>query len=142
MTKLSKIPANEIGIQIIDASDGLSYFVGATSEAAGGQCGHCQAVIWVHGRLNRILTEPYPRELPDTGPEYRAYRKDKIRRFLDSLPQCPVCGYHNYNRFITRGELACFPEDCKNLSIEKINPSAAQIWLWEDDISPNELRKN
>jgi hypothetical protein len=44
--------------------------------------------------------------VPEWGPGYTEYYLGKISRFLASMPACPICGNHAFDRFVNN---AAFP---------------------------------
>lgn len=70
------------------------------SEALGAQCGNCNTIVWVTGYSDPILNEKKPNNIPDSGPIYREYYQNNLKRFLHSLPRCPHCHQQAYDLFI------------------------------------------
>ena len=57
-------------------------------------------IVWITGRSDPILNEKKPDNIPDSGPMYRAYYQNNLKRFLKSLPACPHCHQQAYDLFI------------------------------------------
>lgn len=70
-----------------------------SSEAMGGQCANCHTIVWITGRNDPILNEDAA-NIPDSGPLYREYYQNNIKRFLQSLPCCSNCHQQSYDLFI------------------------------------------
>ena len=74
--------ANEVGIQpaYIKGKEkhGLCYFTWHDSDAVGGQCAECHTIVWVDPRLNAILTEQKPDEVPTSGEGSSKYYENMI----------------------------------------------------------------
>ncbi|MCG6036398.1 hypothetical protein [Acinetobacter oleivorans] len=70
-----------------------------SSEAVGAQCANCHTILWIIGRNDPILNEDNT-SIPDSGPVYREYYQNKLKRFLKSLPPCPACHQQAYDLFI------------------------------------------
>lgn len=102
--KIRLVAASEIGVEPARIRshevDGIIYFTWPDSPAVGAQCGNCHSIVWVDQRLNPILNEARPAEVPESGQGYREYQAGKIRRFLASMPACPHCGGSSFDRFI------------------------------------------
>ncbi len=117
---------------------GLVYFMdGHSSDAVGAQCKHCHTVIWVNARLDPILNKKHPDNIPDSGEAYRRYYKDKLKRFLNSMPVCPVCGNQKYDRFINNVEFPRFADGTEFYEIDEdadeipVNADNVKIWWLE-----------
>ncbi|MCA2015847.1 hypothetical protein LDJ79_06970 [Vibrio tritonius] len=100
LIKASDLKVKPVKIQGMEER-GLLYLVWEDANIAGGQCSECNTIIWVNSRLDPILAEKKPDEVPDSGDRYRIYFQNKISRFLDNLPSCPVCGKKKHNRFVS-----------------------------------------
>ncbi len=69
------------------------------AEPLGAQCTNCHTILWITGRNDPILNED-DSNIPDSGPIYREYYKNKLKRFLSSLPFCPNCHQQAYDLFV------------------------------------------
>lgn len=80
---VSLVTARSIGVEpaLIRGEEvqGLMYFTWDDAPVAGAQCAKCNEVIWVDQRLDEILNERKPIDVPESGPGYRAYKEEKIR---------------------------------------------------------------
>lgn len=65
---------------------GLQYGINEyeRAEPLGAQCTNCHTILWITGRNDPILNED-DSNIPDSGPIYREYYKNKLKRFLSSL---------------------------------------------------------
>lgn len=101
---ISRVLAAKIGVEpaLIRGreDEGLIYFTWADSPVVGAQCANCNAILWVDQRRNAILSETKPADVPESGSGYRRYVEGKICGFLASMPGCPHCGQHNFDRFV------------------------------------------
>lgn len=89
--------------------DGIVFFTWPDSPAVGAQCGSCHSIVWVDQRMNLVLNEAKPVDVPESGRGYRVYQMAKIQRFLSSIPACPQCGSTNFDRFINNVTHPRFP---------------------------------
>jgi len=138
---ISRVLAAKIGVEpalIRDHQDkGLIYFTWEDSPVVGAQCANCNFILWVNQQKDVILTENKPADVPESGPGYRIYAEEKIRRFLDSLPNCPQCGQHNFDRFVNNVNYPRFPggeELGKNISstdVLKVDAENIEVALLE-----------
>lgn len=79
-------------------------------EPHGAQCGFCFTILWITGRSDPILNEKIPENVPDYGPGYTKYHREKLNRFLRSLPTCPECNKQAYDLFINNVTLMRFED--------------------------------
>lgn len=134
---ISRIPAAKIGIEPAlirgHESQGLMYFTWADTPVIGAQCAICNTIVWVDPRKNTILSEPKPADIPESGPGYRAYAEEKNRRFLASMPSCPQCGQHHFDRFVNNVNYPRFPngeelgEDVSSADIVKVDAESVEV---------------
>jgi hypothetical protein len=116
---------------------GLNFFLCHDSCSVGAQCKHCHTIVWVNGRLNFILSENLPANIPSSGEEYRKYYMDKLNRFLLSVPPCPCCGKSDYNKFINNVEYPRFVDGSEltnvsyNTEVINIDPKKSEVWFWD-----------
>lgn len=130
--------ANEVGIQPAYVKGmeqhGLCYFTWHDSSAVGAQCNCCNNIVWVNSRTNPILNEQKPDSVPDSGEGYQKYYKNKLKRFLKSLPSCPSCGNIEYDRFINNVSYPRFPDglqfDDKDGNVELLNADDNKIEIY------------
>jgi len=116
---------------------GLYFYTDYGSEALGGQCSVCHTIIWVFGRKHPILSENAD-SVPDSGPVYRAYYQDNLKRFLLSLPPCPSCGETKYDLFINN--VACprladgtdISNYRRRANLIPVDPNSVQVWWLEN----------
>lgn len=117
--------------------DGVVYFTWPDSPVVGGQCSSCHTIVWVDQRLDPILNEAKPSEVPESGEGYREYQDGKILRFLASMPACPHCGNLKFDRFINNVNYPrfpngkSFPEAVSNLDLIKEDPQSALVYFSE-----------
>jgi len=133
-------PASEVGIVPAYIKDlkkhGLCFFVDNhhKSNAIGAQCKYCHIIVWVNARLDTILSEKHPSNIPNSGEAYRNYYKDKLKRFLNSVPTCPGCGNQDYDRFINSAEFPRFADGTEFYEIDEdadeIPANADEIKIW------------
>ncbi|MBX9346367.1 hypothetical protein ACFFU8_21185 [Chromobacterium piscinae] len=101
---IKEVMASRLGIEPAHIRsyelDGLVYLTWADSLVVGAQCRICYSIIWVDQRVNPVLSEPKPNVVPDYGGGYYEYQKEKVHRFLASMPACPKCGGEDFDRFI------------------------------------------
>ncbi|QNX89152.1 hypothetical protein H2788_08705 [Acinetobacter seifertii] len=115
MRALHQVAANRIGVIPYYLNKyqqhGLQYQPQRDSQAepTGGQCGNCYTIVWITGRNDPILNED-DSNIPDSGPIYREYYKNKIKRFLSSLPPCPNCHQQAYDLFVNNTTLTRFED--------------------------------
>jgi hypothetical protein len=139
--RLSRVFAQEVGIEpamIRGREDqGLIYFTWAETPVVGAQCGNCNFILWVNQRNNGILSGKRPAEIPESGPGYRVYAEGKIARFLASMPSCPNCGHHEFNRLINNvnyprfskgGELG---ENVSSADVIKVDGGTIEVTVLE-----------
>lgn len=118
---------------------GLFFCGELHSEYIGGQCAHCNTIIWVANRSDPILSAPPPADMQDAGPEWTQYFYARHNRFLKSLPSCPECGRRHYDRFIWGGTWARFADGSEfdvNTMVERLvelDPSTVDVWVLEED---------
>lgn len=135
------VPASEIGVEPARIRahelDGIIYFTWPESPVVGAQCGGCNSIVWVNQRLNPILNEVKPYEVPESGQGYREYQAAKIQRFLASMPACPQCGSSNFDRFINNVNYPRFPngkelpEDISSADLMREDDRAIAVYLAE-----------
>lgn len=138
MNKFRLRKASEVGVQpaYIKGMEqhGLCYFTWHNSDAVGAQCACCNNIVWVDSRLNEILNEQKPNEIPDSGDGYREYYTNKLDRFLNSLPSCPLCGKTKYDKFINNVSFPRFPDgitfndELNNIELINEDPDNIEIW--------------
>jgi ribosomal protein S27AE len=139
MTGIIQISAREAGVEPALISDcethGLVFFTWAEAPVIGAQCGHCHTILWIDPRADRILDEAKPDTVPDHGTGYRLYYEDNLKRFLGSLPPCPNCGKHAFNRFINNVQWCRFsdgteiPEDIAPERIILQPADSCLVWM-------------
>lgn len=106
MRSLHQVAASEIAVVPYYLNgyqqNGLQYGVNEyeRAEPLGAQCANCHTILWITGRSDPILNETKPKNIPDSGPIYREYIQDNLKRFLNSLPSCPHCYQQAYDLFI------------------------------------------
>ena len=118
---------------------GLCYFTWPESYSVGGQCKFCNTILWIDPRESSILVESKPEGVPECGDGYRKYYKNKIDRFLKSLPSCPVCGRRAHDRFINNVSFPRFSDGTEfddSGSVELINKDPASVEVWWVDGDP------
>lgn len=79
------------------------------AEPLGAQCGNCHTIVWITGRSDPILNED-DSKISDSGPVYREYIRNKLKRFLKSLPVCPHCHQQAYDLFVNNVTLTRFED--------------------------------
>lgn len=136
---ISRVPAAKIGVEpalIRGREDqGLMYFTWADSPVVGAQCATCNTIVWVNPRKDAILNEPKPADVPESGSGYRAYAEEKIRRFLASMPSCPQCGQHRFDRFVNNVNYPRFPsgqelgENVTAADVVKVDAESVEVAL-------------
>ena len=105
MRSLHQIAASEIAVVPYYLKGyqqhGLQYGINEHErvEPLGAQCTNCHTILWITGRNDPILIEDNT-SIPDSGPVYREYYQNKLKRFLKSLPPCPACHQQAYDLFI------------------------------------------
>lgn len=115
---------------------GLCFFVDNhhNGNAVGAQCKYCHTIIWVNARLDPILSERQPDNIPDSGEAYRNYYKDNLKRFLNSMPTCPVCGKQDHDLFINNVEFPRFADGTEFYEIDEdaneIPADSNEIKIW------------
>lgn len=115
MRALHQVAASEIAVfpyyledcQQHGALYGINQYERA--EPLGAQCGNCHTIVWITGRSNPILNED-DSKIPDSGPVYREYIRNKLKRFLKSLPVCPHCHQQAYDLFVNDVTLTRFED--------------------------------
>lgn len=142
VSELKQIMASEVGVRPYQIkgyeAHGLLYSNYYGSDACGVQCGNCHIIVWFNPREISIFQQKKPDYVPDSGPGYKAYRHDRHRRFMKSLPLCPVCGKQAYDLFVNNRTLVRFedgtpwPEHEKNEQIVNIDPQTIKIWWYEE----------
>ncbi|MDV8150999.1 hypothetical protein [Acinetobacter pittii] len=106
MRSLHQVAASEIAVVPYYLKGyqqhGLQYGINEyeRAEPLGAQCTNCHIILWITGRNDPILNETKPKNIPDSGPIYREYIQDNLKRFLNSLPSCPHCYQQAYDLFI------------------------------------------
>lgn len=138
---ISLVLATSIGVEpaLIRGreDEGLIYFTWADSPAVGGQCANCNGILWVDQRRNLILSEAKPADVPESGLGYREYSEEKIRRFLTSMPSCPHCGQHNFDRFVNNVNYPRFlsgeelGEHVSSADVLKVDTENVEVALFE-----------
>jgi hypothetical protein len=136
---ISRVPAVTIGVEpalIRGYEDqGLIYFTWADTPVVGAQCANCHAIVWADQRSNAILSEATPSGVPTSGPGYRAYAEDKIRRFLGSLPSCPHCGQRHFDRFVNNVNYPRFAnggvlrENIARVDVIPVSAEDVEVWV-------------
>ncbi|MCW8128707.1 hypothetical protein [Microbulbifer halophilus] len=144
MAELRLRTAGNIGIQpsYIKGMEnsGLCYFIWDDDcDVVGGQCSHCNTIIWTSPRSNPILSERKPSNVPDSGKGYRKYYEDNLQRFLDSLPNCPECGKTDHDLFINNTSFPRLKDGTSpdysqiNIELENRDPNSVKVWWLEAD---------
>jgi hypothetical protein len=143
MVNIRRRLAEDIGIQpaYVEGLEehGLCYFLWPESSSVGVQCKYCNTILWVDSRENKILSEPKPHDVPEYGDGYRNYHKEKLERFLQSLPSCPDCGKRVYDKFINNVSFPRFSDglelDDRNGDIElkNVDPGSVEVWWVDND---------
>lgn len=142
MRELIKYPAKKISVAVrylFDDPSRKKLFRGKLhTEYVGGQCAHCNTIIWVIDRSDPILGTPPPSNMPDVGPEWTQYFYARHDRFLKSLPPCPECGRQHYDRFVWDGAWARFSDGSEfdvDTMVEKLvelDPATVDVWVLEN----------
>lgn len=115
-------------------NEGYMYFTWADRPSVGAQCAQCNSIVWVNQRKNAVLSEVVPSSVPDSGPAYRAYHEDNIRRFLLSVPPCPKCDGVVFDRFVNNVSFPRFPsglelrEDMAGSDILKVDAENVEVF--------------
>ena len=96
--------------------------------------------------------ETKPKNIPDSGPIYREYIQDNLKRFLRSLPACPNCHQQTYDLFVHTTTLTRFedgssypkyPEEYYGVDEErsaKVKDKA--VWWYGDEAEAKRLNLN
>lgn len=136
---ISRVLAAKIGVEpaLIRGHEdqGLIYFTWADSPVVGAQCASCNTILWVNQRRNAILSELKPADIPESGLGYRRYAEEKNRRFLASMPHCPQCGQHNFDRFVNNVNYPRFPGgeelggNISSADLVKVDPESVEVAL-------------
>ena len=142
MANLKKIMASDVGVRPYQIKGyenlGLLYTISYDAIACGAQCGYCYQILWFNNREMSVLKEKKPDSIPNSGPEYTAYYHNKLKRFMNSLPPCPVCGQRAYDLFVNNRTLVRFedgtpwPEHEKDEVIIDVDPKTIKIWWYEE----------
>lgn len=142
--KFRLLSAKEVGVEphLIKGYEkhGKVYFLWHDSGAVGAQCSSCHTIVWTDGRLNKILTQTKPSDIPPSGNKYRQYHLAKISNFLNSLPNCPKCHANRYDLFINNvnyprfADGTPFPADNSNVEPIKLDPTETNVW-WVEECS-------
>ncbi len=115
---------------------GVTYAVDERrSDMVGAQCACCNTVIWANGRADGILNEPLPAGVPEFGADYRAYYQEKVQRFLASMPRCPKCQNHCFDRFVTNVQPPRLEDGTvwyADGSLASINAPDRDVWIIDD----------
>ena len=138
MGNLKQISADTVGVipAYIKGQEehGLCYFLWEHVYAVGAQCATCHTIIWQNPLTNPVLSETKPTHIADSGPQYTAYYKDTIQRFLKSQPHCPKCGESHFDVFVNNVNFPRFADgtvlDEEQEVILDEQPKA-QIWWLE-----------
>jgi len=118
-------------------SRGMLYTTWSDSPVVGAQCGFCNTIAWVNQRQDSILTEAVPAEVPESGEGYRRYADDRTARFLRSLPACPTCGRHGYDRFVNNVRIPRFPDGgeppagLRGADVTPVDGNSVDVYLLE-----------
>lgn len=67
--------------------------------AFGGFCGSCHTIVWCDNREHSFFKH-YSKPPVSNGPQYVAWRDKLYKDFLNFLPDCPVCGKHEYTKTV------------------------------------------
>ncbi|MDP7845283.1 hypothetical protein [Acinetobacter pittii] len=158
MRSLHQVAASEIAVVPYYLNgyqqNGLQYGVNEyeRAEPLGAQCANCHTILWITGRSDPILNETKPKNIPDSGPIYREYIQDNLKRFLRSLPACPNCHQQTYDLFVHTTTLTRFedgssypeyPEEYYGVDEErsaKVKDKA--VWWYGDEAEAKRLNLN
>lgn len=141
MSRFVKVEAKRIGVfpALVIGSEhqGPIYLTWDDSPVVGAQCARCQTVVWCDARVDPILNEPRPRDVPEHGTGYRRYYEQKLERFLASLPTCPECQGSVHDRFITNVVYPRFKdgghfEPSPSMKLMDLDPSKVEVWYLEE----------
>ena len=142
MRFINLVPSIQIGVMpvIIKGfeSHGLIYLTWEDSPVVGGQCSVCNTILWVNQRGDEILSESKPLDVPESGLGFQSYYRDKIQRFLKSLPGCPSCKSEKFDRFINNVNYPrfidglAFPENASGRDVVPVDSEQEKVWLWGD----------
>lgn len=106
MRALHQVAASQLGVGVWYQKGFEQNGIAFTSpnedeifETLGAQCANCHTIVWITGRSDPILNEDAT-DIPNSGPIYREYYRNKLKRFLQSLPSCPHCHQQAYDLFI------------------------------------------
>ena len=146
MKEVVRVFGKDIGVEAyrIEGYEkhGLVYLADREGDACGAQCANCHSILWTSIRKNSILNEKRPDSVPISGPGYSDYFYQKIKRFLDSLPECPECKKKHYDVFFTNsvffGDMVfsrfedgySYPNDNLNTKITNIDVSDVLFWWY------------
>lgn len=151
MRELHQVAASEIAVIPYYLNGyqqhGLQYRINQyeIAEPLGAQCAYCHTIVWITGRSDPILNED-DSNIPDSGPVYREYYQNKLKRFLRSLPACPHCHKPAYDLFINNITLkrfedgSPFPNEFYGIDEEmsaKVKDKA--IWWYGDEAEAKRL---
>ena len=138
MDSIVKRLASEVEVQPAYVKNmerhGLCFFTWHSSNSVGAQCSNCNTILWLNSLTNKILNEEHPSDVPNSGDKYKNYYKNKINRFLRSLPDCPECGRNSYDRFITNtsypryADGAEFDDIYDNVSLKNVDAKIVSVW--------------
>lgn len=142
MRKFHQVPASQLGIGVWYQKGyeqkGILFTAPNNyhpSEALGAQCANCNTIVWLNGRSDPILNEN-DKNIPDSGPVYREYYQNKLKRFLKSLPACPHCHQQIYDLFISNLVIPRYqngddPSLDKDLGVnEQMSDKVKDIRVW------------
>lgn len=137
MTTLKTISADTVGVMpaFINGQEkhGLCYFLWEDVYAVGAQCANCHNIVWQNPLNNPILNETKPADIADSGPKYTEYYQQNIQRFLQSQPNCPVCGERHFDLFINNVNFPRFADGTKFDEEQEVTlneqPKALIWWL-------------
>lgn len=140
MSDFRLVNASDVGVQpaILRGKEyrGLVFFTSEHSFVVGAQCRSCNNIVWTNPASNIVLSEKKPDNVPTHGDGYKKYYHDNIKRFLLSVPPCPICGNTVYDRFVNNVHFPRFSggetmDDCTDGSeIVNLDPKLYDVWFF------------
>ncbi|OTG79137.1 hypothetical protein B9T33_13150 [Acinetobacter sp. ANC 5054] len=126
---------------------GLQYRINEyeRAEPLGAQCANCHTIVWITGRNDPILNEDHS-NIPNSGPIYREYYQNKLKRFLRSLPICPQCLHQAFDLFVNNVTFSRFedgspfPKEFYGIDEEmSFQVKDKAVWWYGDEVEVKRL---